>query len=100
MLAFLDMLSPWHMLFFGVVALILFGNRLPEAARSLGRAVNEFKRGLKDVEEEIGKEPPADAQHTLNAPSESPSLEHPAGEATAPKTAAEKQEEKAPAPPE
>ncbi len=30
------------------IALLLFGNRLPGVARSLGRGINEFKRGLKD----------------------------------------------------
>ena len=32
-----------------VVALVLFGpNKIPEFAKSLGRAVNSFKKGLKD----------------------------------------------------
>ena len=44
-------LSPWHLLLIGIVAILLFGNRLPEVARSLGRSVNEFKRGLKDVKD-------------------------------------------------
>ena len=30
------------------VALLLFGNRLPGVARSMGQGINEFKRGLKD----------------------------------------------------
>lgn len=39
-----------EMLVIGVVGLILFGaNRIPEVARSLGRSVNAFKSGLKDV---------------------------------------------------
>ncbi len=36
-----------------VIALILFGSRLPDVARSLGKSVNQFKRGLKDVEDEM-----------------------------------------------
>lgn len=48
--------SPIHWIVIGVVALLLFGNRLPEVARSLGRAWNEFKRGLRDVGDELGKE--------------------------------------------
>ena len=31
-----------------VVALLLFGGRLPEVARNLGRSVGEIKRGLVD----------------------------------------------------
>lgn len=42
------------------VALLMFGGRLPEVARSLGKSVNQFKRGLKDVEDELNApEPPA-----------------------------------------
>lgn len=62
MLAFWNALSPWHLLFIGIVAILLFGNRLPEVARSLGRSVNEFKRGLKEVkdnfDEAVSDDPP------------------------------------------
>ncbi len=34
----------------GLVALLLFGRRLPEVARSLGKSIVEFKRGIRDVE--------------------------------------------------
>lgn len=37
----------------GVVALLLFGRRLPEVARSFGKSIVEFKRGLKDVKDDI-----------------------------------------------
>lgn len=56
MLAFWQGLSPWHLLLVAAIALLFYGNRLPEVARSLGRAVNEFKRGLKDVEGEISRD--------------------------------------------
>lgn len=52
--------SPWHWLVIGIVALLLFGNRLPEVARSVGKAFREFKKGLSDVSDEIdraGREP-------------------------------------------
>ncbi len=35
-----------------VVALLLFGSRLPEVAKSLGRGVFEFKKGLTGIEED------------------------------------------------
>jgi sec-independent protein translocase protein TatA len=53
-------LSPWHWIIIGLVALLFFGNRLPEVARSLGRAFKEFKRGLRDVSDDISREPPED----------------------------------------
>jgi sec-independent protein translocase protein TatA len=34
----------------GVVALLLFGKRLPEVARNLGKSYNEFRRGLQDIQ--------------------------------------------------
>lgn len=37
----------------GVIGLLVFGKRLPEVGRSLGRGIVEFKKGLKGVEDEI-----------------------------------------------
>lgn len=42
-------IGPMEMLVVGVIALLLFGKRLPEVARGLGKSVTEFKRGLRDV---------------------------------------------------
>ena len=36
----------------GMIALLLFGKRLPEVARSLGKGVTEFKKGIQGIEEE------------------------------------------------
>lgn len=36
-----------------IVALLMFGGRLPEVARSVGKSVNQFKKGLKDVEDDV-----------------------------------------------
>uniref|UniRef100_A0A7C2JYU4 Twin-arginine translocase TatA/TatE family subunit n=1 Tax=Schlesneria paludicola TaxID=360056 RepID=A0A7C2JYU4_9PLAN len=41
-----------EMIVFGVIALLLFGKRLPDVARSLGQGIVEFKKGLR------GDEPP------------------------------------------
>jgi sec-independent protein translocase protein TatA len=38
------------------LALLMFGGRLPDVARSLGRSVNQFKRGLKDLDEGMKEE--------------------------------------------
>lgn len=37
----------------GVIALLLFGKRLPEVARSLGKGIVEFKKGIKGIEDEV-----------------------------------------------
>jgi TatA/E family protein of Tat protein translocase len=34
-----------------IVALLLFGNRLPSVARSLGRSMTEFKKGMNEGEQ-------------------------------------------------
>ena len=36
-----------------VIALLLFGKRLPEVARSLGKGIVEFKKGVSGIEEEV-----------------------------------------------
>jgi TatA/E family protein of Tat protein translocase len=46
-------LSPVHLLIAGVVAMLLFGNRLPNIARSLGQSLVEFKRGMSNLEGEF-----------------------------------------------
>ena len=45
--------GPFEMALIAGVALLLFGKRLPEIARSMGKGVVEFKRGLKDVDDEV-----------------------------------------------
>lgn len=43
-------LSPFEVVLFGVVAILLFGSKLPEVARSLGQSYNQFRRGLSDLQ--------------------------------------------------
>lgn len=49
--------SPIHWIILLVVALLIFGRRLPEVGRSLGKGITEFKKGLKDAGEEISGQP-------------------------------------------
>ena len=35
------------------VAVLLFGSRLPEVGRSLGKGIIEFKKGLRGIEDEL-----------------------------------------------
>ncbi|MCA9241198.1 MAG: twin-arginine translocase TatA/TatE family subunit, partial [Planctomycetales bacterium] len=51
-LAFLPNLGYGELLIIGVVAVLLFGNKLPEVARSLGKSFTEFKRGMNGVRDE------------------------------------------------
>lgn len=45
--------GPFEMVIIGGIALLLFGKRLPDVARSVGASISEFQRGLKTVEGEI-----------------------------------------------
>ena len=44
-------MGPMELLIVLVVALLLFGNRLPSVARSLGRSMVEFKKGMNEVDD-------------------------------------------------
>jgi sec-independent protein translocase protein TatA len=37
----------------GIVAILLFGKRLPEVARSWGKSYAEFRRGLSDIQSQM-----------------------------------------------
>lgn len=54
--------SPWQLVLIAFIALLLFGNRIPQLAKSLGQGVTEFKKGLNtdedDEEDEDEEEPP------------------------------------------
>jgi len=49
-------IGPSEFLICAVIGLLLFGNRLPSAMRSLGQGMTEFKKGLHGV----GDEPKAE----------------------------------------
>lgn len=54
-LAFINNLNPMEILLILGVALLLFGKRLPEVGKSLGKGIVEFKKGLRDIGDEVDK---------------------------------------------
>jgi sec-independent protein translocase protein TatA len=51
--AFGPITSPVTLGVLAIIALLLFGNRLPSVMRSLGRSVVEFKKGVSGIEDDI-----------------------------------------------
>ncbi len=44
--------GPWQRVILLVIILLLFGNRIPDVAKSLGKGITEFKKGVKAGEED------------------------------------------------
>ena len=53
-LAFIQNIGPWQLVLCLVVAFVLFGGakKIPELAKSLGKAKSEFKKGVAEGERE------------------------------------------------
>src|SRR5689334_20653178 len=72
----LGMPSGAEWIIVAAVGLLLFGKRLPEVGRSLGKGIVEFKKGLKGVEDdaEAASEPKPAATPMLSQAQPTPSL--------------------------
>ena len=46
-------LGPTELIAIGIAAVLLFGRRLPEVGRSLGKGIVELKKGLRGVADEV-----------------------------------------------
>jgi sec-independent protein translocase protein TatA len=72
----------------GIVAVLLFGSRLPSVARSLGKSMMEFKKGMVDIQDEVrgatsvSSRPSANRYHEIDDRDEAtaPKFEPPAAE--------------------
>ena len=49
-------LGHWELIIILIVALLLFGRRLPEVARNLGKGIVEFKKGVRGIEDDVDRE--------------------------------------------
>ena len=68
-----------EMIILAIVGLLLFGKRLPEVARNLGKGITEFKKGVRGIEDEV------DTSSSSSRPSSRPAAEDRPVETTAPK---------------
>ncbi len=67
-----DLLSWDKLLLILIVVLIFFGpKKIPEIAQSIGKGIREFKKSMKDVQDEISKsaeEPTTSKSRTIPEP--------------------------------
>ena len=45
--------APSHMIILLIIGILIFGKRLPEMGRYLGKGIVEFKKGMKGLEDEV-----------------------------------------------
>lgn len=53
LLAFIPQLGTMEMLVLLVIGVILFGRKLPEVGRYLGKGIVEFKKGIRGLEDDV-----------------------------------------------
>jgi sec-independent protein translocase protein TatA len=46
-------MGPTEMIIVGIIAVLLFGRKLPEVARSLGTSYREFRKGLNELQSQV-----------------------------------------------
>ncbi len=72
-----------------VLGLLIFGKRLPEVGRSIGRSIVEFKKGIRGIEDEI------ETESASGLPNDPPDkIEDQAATRSAPEETLPRQEEK------
>lgn len=75
--------GPMEMMIILGIGVLLFGKRLPEVGRSLGKGITEFKKGVKGIEEEIESVTSSSSKATATQTAADSSMDR--DEATAPK---------------
>lgn len=77
--------GPMEMMVFGMIALLLFGKRLPEVARSVGKGIVEFKKGVRGIEDEISQATYSSHSSSTASTASRPTATNETAQVTAPK---------------
>jgi len=64
-------LGPQEMIILLIIGVLLFGRKLPEVGRYLGKGIVEFKKGIRGLEDEV------DTSATVAPRTDAPALEQP-----------------------
>ncbi len=83
MLAFWNNLAGFDGLVILIIALLIFGKRLPEVMRSLGKGISEFKKGMNDITDQPYQQ---QAQQQQLQPGTQPPVQQPQPVAADPST--------------
>lgn len=82
--------GPWEMILLLGLGVLLFGRRLPEIGRYLGKGIVEFKKGIRGLEDEVSdsvtrSEPIMEApKPPPRVPTTAPKFEESSGPITSP----------------
>jgi sec-independent protein translocase protein TatA len=63
-------IGMWEGIIIALLGVLIFGKRLPEVGRSIGKGIVEFKKGLAGIEDDIdtsAKQPPRIEKHTTSS---------------------------------
>ena len=69
--SFLPSLGTGEMIVLLIIGVLLFGRKLPDVGRYLGKGIVEFKKGIKGIEDDVDGSHPA-ASAPVSAPAEPP----------------------------
>jgi sec-independent protein translocase protein TatA len=61
-------LGMQEMMVLAILGLLIFGKRLPEVGKSLGKSIVEFKKGLNGIEDDVNQTPPAPPRQDILPP--------------------------------
>jgi sec-independent protein translocase protein TatA len=68
-------LGGTELIIIALIVLVLFGSRLPRAARGFGQSIKEFKKGVREGSEPSADDPPRQIEHRPGTPLDSPARE-------------------------